>query len=187
MDLQRNPLSELASAVGIQGINPGLECEVFDSLGNKIETVGVLGYWAARIDYFQPNLADDNLIVGLVRTTKWSKGVLILPDEFFTKRNRTPTRYLPIDLGNFEDPVAVVLRSANVFPENASTLIGDVYSYSIEFVTTEIYGKFTINTGPSKESSVNALWSALYHLIRHLADQYDDNDIRLYLKRSPVG
>jgi hypothetical protein len=162
--------------------------DFYDDQGVLIEQAGIYSYWIAEVRYFQPNLSRDEVVVAVLRTSKWRKGVLIIPHQeaYFAPLNVTiltkPHTIKPVDLTQWEDPVAQALQALSIFvEEDFDTRIQHrQYSLDLAFATFRSYGHFHLRQGRPTPGFEN-LWLAVYKTIQHLAEFAQDAEVQRYV------
>jgi hypothetical protein len=157
----------------------------------ELETVRRIYYWLAEIRGIQWDriAVADVLVVSIVKTDKWTKGVMVMSSvqnppkstedihlpEHLTGKN--PKRSVTIE--NWQDPVAKHMEAINIFPYKSGR---PLYSLTMRYGTEVMNGQFTIDLEPAYSEWVIKLWQALLETIIHLADLYDDDEVKEYVR-----
>jgi hypothetical protein len=169
--------------------------------GTEIGNFQLWSYWIAEIRGFE-TLVDglrmrliehhgslEGLNVAVLNTSNGLRGILLIP-PIREPRDRDyggPYPLYPLELTNWEDPVAAALKSVKVFPDNPPNGIflppgSNSYGFNLEFGIGDVcYGEFHCE-GPMGDNSFNLLFQALLSVTRHFLDLYDDDEMREFIK-----
>lgn len=153
------------------GFRPILN-EIFDmeyvNVGQRIksdEPERLISYWGALISNKKPLEPANSLLVTVVRTDQWHKGLILIP-PFDEARKLTR----PVDMDSWQDPMVACLRQFNAVAEED---YHDVI-FKLEFVTGPIFGGYETRQ-KSPASIVEALFKAINDIEAHYGDKFVEN------------
>ena len=185
---------KIAPLFGIeQGVLDTADWVIVENEWGQVEKCRIWSYWIAQIHYFEfftrfispveHKGAFEALTITIVHTAKGKKGLLLIPpiQEPLNREIGGQKPMKPLDLGNWDDPVAKMLQSINLFPEKNRARHGTTsYEFTLKIRTGNTLDVESHMIGPGADDG-DKLLEAILKTVWHLVDIYDDDEMREFI------
>jgi hypothetical protein len=142
----------------------------------------IISFWCAGIDHFA---AHRGILVASVKTNKWEKGLLFIPDitrVAHLDREKMSDKVIIVDISDWDDPVSEGLHDIDILPMHDEKYYFGYLAYSYSLLTGTYNHSARIGVqGGAENPKLRHLWSSLLETIFTFADIYNDEQLNEYL------